>query len=184
MKVYTRKGDAGDTQLLSVGRVPKGHPRLQAYGDIDELNSVVGLVAAAVALHAPLPEWLLEIQNELFVVGSEIAVPNPESINMPIPQIHADAVVVLEQRIDQLEEQLPRLTQFILPGGSEGGARLHLARTVCRRAERNLQLLAATETVRAEAQAYLNRLSDLLFVMARYENSLAGKTEQAWHSGR
>lgn len=183
MKVYTRKGDGGHTQLLSVGRVPKGHPRLQAYGDIDELNSVVGFVTAA-GVQEPLPAWLLDIQNELFVLGSEVAVPNPEAINMPIPQVGAEAVSLLETRIDELEENLPRLTQFILPGGSEGGARLHLARTVCRRAERSLQLLAAAEPVRAEAQAYLNRLSDLLFVMARYENARCGVVEQPWHSGR
>lgn len=183
MKVYTRTGDAGTTQLLSVGRVPKGHPRLQAYGDIDELNSVVGYTAAC-ALHAPLPDWLLAVQNQLFVLGSEVAVPDPESINMPIPQVQAEHVGGLEAWIDQLEDDLPRLTQFILPGGSEAGSRLHLARTVCRRAERSLQLLAASESVRPEAQAYLNRLSDLLFVMARYENMRSGVAEQPWHSGR
>lgn len=183
MKVYTRKGDTGDTQLLSVGRVPKGHPRLQAYGDIDELNSVIGFVAA-VPMQAPLPAWLLDIQNQLFVLGSEIAVPHPEEINMPIPQIQAQQIEALEARIDELEAELPRLTQFILPGGGEAGARLHMARTVCRRAERNLQLLAAAETVRAEAQAYLNRLSDLLFVMARYENARNAVPEQPWESGR
>lgn len=183
MKVYTRKGDAGQTQLLSVGRVPKGHPRLQAYGEIDELNSVVGLVLA-VELHDPLSAWLLDIQNELFVLGSEIAVPNPEAINMPIPQVTAEDVTRLEQRIDELEEQLPRLTQFILPGGSDAGARLHLARTVCRRAERGLQTLADVEELRPESQSYLNRLSDLLFVMARYENSASGATEHPWVSGR
>lgn len=183
MKVYTRKGDAGNTQLLSVGRVPKGHPRLQAYGDIDELNSVMGYVVAC-PLHDPLPGWLLDVQNQLFVLGSEVAVPNPEAINMPIPQVQAAQVTVLEGWIDELEDSLPKLSQFILPGGAEAGARLHLARTVCRRAERSLQVLAAQESVRAEAQAYLNRLSDLLFVMARYENMRSGVTEHPWHSGR
>lgn len=183
MKVYTRKGDSGETQLLSVGRVPKGHPRLQAYGEIDELNSVVGYAAVAVQ-HEPLPAWLLDVQNELFVLGSEIAVPNPESLNMPIPQVQDDDVSRLEARIDELEESLPRLTQFILPGGSEAGARLHMARTVARRAERAVQVLAAQEDVRSEARAYLNRLSDLLFVMARYENAGSHAPEHPWHSGR
>ncbi len=183
MKVYTRTGDTGQTQLLSVGRVPKGHPRLQSYGDIDELNSVIGWVLAT-AQQPPLSDWLPEIQNELFVLGSEVAVPHPDSINMPIPQIQAEDVARLEQRIDQLEAELPRLTQFILPGGGEAGARLHMARTVCRRAERGMQILAEAEALRAEAQAYLNRLSDLLFVMARYANARAGAVEQPWHSGR
>jgi len=144
---------------------------------------VVGYVAAARPAD-PLPGWLLDIQNELFVLGSEVAVPNPEAINMPIPQVQADQVTVLEGRIDELEAELPRLTQFILPGGGEAGARLHLARTVCRRAERGLQKLAEVETVRPEAQAYLNRLSDLLFVMARFQNLRDSVTEQPWHSGR
>lgn len=183
MKVYTRKGDTGHTQLLSVGRVPKGHPRLDAYGDIDELNSVVGFVVEA-ELAEPLPEWLLEIQNQLFVLGSEVAVPKPDEINMPIPQVQAEEVTALEGRIDELESGLPRLTQFILPGGSEGGSRLHMARTVCRRAERGLQKLAEIEEVRPQAQAYLNRLSDLLFVMARYQNAKTGMAEHPWHSGR
>lgn len=183
MKVYTRKGDTGQTQLLSVGRVPKSHPRLDAYGDIDELNSVVGFAAAA-SLADALPAWLLEIQDQLFVLGSEVAVPNPGEINMSIPRLEADQVTALEAHIDELEAQLPRLTQFILPGGSEGGARLHMARTVCRRAERGLQRLAEKEEVRPEAQAYLNRLSDLLFVMARYQNAMDNVPEHPWQSGR
>lgn len=183
MKIYTRGGDKGTTQLLSVGRVPKDHLRLMAYGDIDELNSVLGLAAAA-GLASPLADWIPVLQDRLFVLGSEVAVPQPESLNMAIPQIQAGHISELETWIDQLDAALPRLSQFILPGGCETAARLHVARTVCRRAERGLQSLNAAESLRSEVPGYINRLSDLLFVMARYENLKKGVADIPWESGR
>ncbi len=181
MKIYTRGGDTGQTQLLSVGRVAKDHPRLAAYGEIDELNSLLGLVRAT-ELAPPLPERLLALQQQLFVLGSEIAVPKPDEINMQIPRVNAADVTALERQIDELDAQLPRLKNFILPGGSAGAARLHFARTVCRRAERSLQSLHQAEPLRAEVLAYINRLSDLLFVMARYENAQRGVADVIWRS--
>lgn len=183
MKIYTRGGDKGTTQLLSVGRVAKDHLRLHAYGDIDELNSVIGLVAAA-GLDAPLAGWIPVLQDRLFVLGSEVAVPQPETLNMRIPQVEAAHITELEQWIDQLDAELPKLTQFILPGGCETAARLHVARTVCRRAERGLQSLNAAEALRPEVLGYINRLSDLLFQMARYENLKKGVADIPWDSGR
>ncbi len=183
MKIYTRGGDKGTTQLLSVGRVPKDHLRLQAYGDIDELNSVLGLAAAA-GLDEPLAGWIPTLQDRLFVLGSEVAVPQPETLNMKIPQIQGQHTTELENWIDQLDAELPKLTQFILPGGCETAARLHVARTVCRRAERGLQSLNAAESLRPEVPGYINRLSDLLFQMARYENLKKGVADIPWDSGR
>lgn len=181
MKIYTRGGDGGSTQLLSVGRVAKDHPRLAAYGEIDELNSLLGL-ARTERLAAPLSEWLLALQQQLFVLGSEIAVPKPEEINMQIPRVSAEQVTVLEQQIDELDTKLPRLKNFILPGGTVGAAQLHLARCVCRRVERSLQSLHQAESLRAEVLAYINRLSDLLFTMARYENAQRGVEDVIWRS--
>jgi cob(I)alamin adenosyltransferase len=180
-KIYTKTGDKGTTQLLSVGRVPKNHLRLQAYGDIDELNSVVGL-ARAMGLSAPLDEWLLNIQNTLFVLSSENAVPKPDEINMPIPKVAAKDSVALERMIDELDKSLDPLKTFILPGGAAGAAQLHVARTVCRRAERGLQTLHMAEPLSADALTYINRLSDLLFTMARYENAKRSVEDIPWSS--
>ncbi len=179
MKIYTRGGDAGETQLLSVGRVAKSHPRLGAYGEIDELNSLLG-VARAANLAEPLPAELLRLQQELFVLGSEIAVPKPDEINMDIPRVSAEQVTALEQLIDRLDASLPRLKNFILPGGTAGAAALHHARCVCRRAERGLQTLHQAEGLRLEVLVYVNRLSDLLFMMARYENVKRGVEDVIW----
>lgn len=180
-KIYTKTGDKGTTQLLSVGRVPKNHLRLQAYGDIDELNSVIG-VARASGLSAPLDEWLLAIQSTLFVLSSEIAVPKPDEINMPIPKVAAEDSTALERMIDELDRSLSPLKTFILPGGTIGAAQLHVARTVCRRAERGLQTLHQAESLSADALIYINRLSDLLFTMARYENAKRGISDTPWSS--
>jgi cob(I)alamin adenosyltransferase len=182
-KIYTKTGDQGTTQLLSVGRVPKNHLRLQVYGDIDELNSVIGL-ARATGLSAPLQEWLLGVQNTLFVLSSEIAVPKPDEINMPIPQVSADDTAALEHMIDELDRSLDPLKTFILPGGAGGAAQLHVARTVCRRAERDMQSLHQAEPLSANALTYINRLSDLLFTMARYENAQRGIVDTPWQPQR
>jgi cob(I)alamin adenosyltransferase len=180
-KIYTKTGDKGTTQLLSVGRVPKNHLRLQAYGEIDELNSVIGL-ARAQGLSPPLDPWLLGIQNTLFVLSSEIAVPKPDEINMPIPKLQASDTAELEKMIDELDGSLDPLKNFILPGGTPGAAQLHVARTVCRRAERALQTLHQSETLSPDALTYINRLSDLLFTMARFENRKRGVSDTAWSS--
>jgi len=180
-KIYTKTGDKGTTQLLSVGRVPKNHLRLQAYGDIDELNSVIGL-ARAQGLSPPLDQWLLGIQNTLFVLSSEIAVPKPDEINMPIPKVTPSDTAELEKMIDELDSSLEPLKTFILPGGSPGAAQLHVARTVCRRAERSLQTLHQSEPLSADALTYINRLSDLLFTMARYENKKRDVNDTPWSS--
>lgn len=180
-KIYTKTGDKGTTQLLSVGRVPKNHLRLQAYGEIDELNSVIGL-ARAMGLSAPLDEWLLGIQSTLFVLSSEIAVPKPDEINMSIPKVTTADSSALEGMIDELDGSLSPLKTFILPGGVEGAAQLHVARTICRRAERGLQTLHQSEPLSAYALIYINRLSDLLFTMARYENAKRGVSDIPWSS--
>jgi cob(I)alamin adenosyltransferase len=180
-KIYTKTGDQGSTQLLSVGRVPKNHLRLQVYGEIDELNSVIGL-ARATGLSAPLDAWLLGIQSTLFVLSSEIAVPKPDEINMPIPKVAPGDTAALEKMIDELDQSLEPLKNFILPGGTPGAAQLHVARTVCRRAERALQTLHQSEPLSADALSYINRLSDLLFTMARYENAKWGVSDITWSS--
>lgn len=178
-KVYTRTGDKGTSQLLTVGRVPKDHPRLIAYGDIDELNASIG-VAIAAAPADPLPDWLGTTQDDLFVLGSQIAVPHPEKINTPIPQLEARHTEQLERWIDELDEQIEPLRSFILPGGSAAAAALHLSRTICRRCERLLQSLHQQETLAVEVLTYINRLSDLLFTAARYANARAGVADIPW----
>ncbi len=180
-RVYTRKGDKGSSQLLSVGRVPKDHLRLVVYGDVDELNSVIG-VAIATGLSAPLADDLLKIQHQLFVLGSQIAVPRPEEINFSIPQIRAQDTEALELLIDTLDAELPPLKNFILPGGSLGAAQLHHARTVCRRCERHLQSLNRVDETPAPVATYINRLSDYLFIAARYENAKRKVVDTDWKS--
>lgn len=181
-KVYTRSGDKGTSQLLSVGRVPKDHLRLVVYGDVDELNSVIG-VALAVGLTAPLPEQLADMQHQLFVLGSQIAVPKPEEINFEIPQIVEADTQGLERLIDELDASLAPLKNFIMPGGTPGAAQLHHARTVCRRCERHMQSLNQDDPVPEPARTYINRLSDYLFIAARFENCQNGVSDTPWRSG-
>lgn len=178
-KVYTRTGDQGTSQLLSVGRVPKDHLRLVVYGDTDELNSVIG-VAIASDLATPLAQQLAQIQAELFILGSQIAVPNPDKIKYPIPQLSASHTQTLEGWIDELDVALPELKNFVLPGGSLGAAHLHHARTVCRRCERHMQSLHQVEPLSAQALTYVNRLSDYLFTAARYQNTHQGIQDIPW----
>jgi cob(I)alamin adenosyltransferase len=180
MKIYTRTGDEGTTGLLGGGRVSKSHQRLVTYGTIDELNAALG-VARAGDLSARCGQILLRLQGEMFDLGAELATP-PDSRS--IVQVLPDEVVAaLESQIDALEEDLPPLTAFILPGGSPGAAALHLARCVCRRAERELVTLAQQEPVRPLVLKYFNRLSDLLFVMARMANSEAQIADVQWKPG-
>ena len=161
-RLYTRKGDRGSTGLANGTRVAKTHPRIEALGDVDELNSLIGLLAAGLSAGDPLQPELSKIQNELFDLGGELAVADPQ-----YQVINAVRLEALEEELDLRNETLPPLKEFILPGGNRSAAEAHLARSVCRRAERRMVELAASETVNALAIAYLNRLSDLLFVYAR-----------------
>ena len=180
-KIYTRKGDDGSTGLGGGQRVAKDSPRVAAYGTVDELNSAIG-VALAHGLVPRLAQALPPIQNELFHLGSDLCFLEEDKGKWPIPQIEPRHVEALEALIDELNEVVGPLKNFILPGGSVGAAHLHVARTVCRRAERAVVSLAREEAVGAFALRYLNRLSDLLFTMARYENKQRGLDEPLWDS--
>lgn len=178
-KIYTRTGDEGSTSLGSKQRVPKESLRVAAYGTVDELNSQLG-VAIAAGLVSRLMQSLPVIQNELFHLGSDLAFLEEDKKTFNIPQIEARHVSSLEHLIDEFNEVVGPLENFILPGGSMGAALLHVARTVCRRAEREVAALSRVEPVGAQVLPYLNRLSDLLFVMARYENHQRGIAEPLW----
>lgn len=177
MRIYTRTGDTGETGLIGGQRVPKDDPRVCAYGTVDELNAVLG-VARCYTDDADLIALIERIQNELFDIGAELASP-PERAGQfaAIEETHISA---MEQAIDRFEEELPPLRQFILPGGTKAAAYFHLARTVCRRAEREVVRLSHVSTVNAVLIRYLNRLSDLLFVMARVANHRAGVSDTVW----
>lgn len=181
MKIYTRTGDAGDTALFGGGRVPKDHLRVAAYGTVDELNAVLGVAVVEVA-EAQIRDRLEAIQHDLFAVGSILATrPRPDGSAHPhLPPLPVERIDEMERWIDAADDELTPLTQFVLPGGSAGAAHLHLARTVCRRAEREVVTLAAEETVDPDAIRYLNRLSDLLFALARLENHRAGRADVTW----
>ncbi len=170
-RIYTKSGDTGETGLGDGARVPKDHPRVTAYGEVDELNSVLGLLAAYCP-DAPEKALLHTIQNDLFDLGADLCVPPTEG-EAPTNalRIVEEQYLRLERAIDRLNEHLPPLNSFILPGGSPAAAWLHLARTVCRRAERAVVSLMQTEAVDRHALIYLNRLSDLLFVMGRAANA-------------
>jgi cob(I)alamin adenosyltransferase len=179
-KIYTKTGDLGETGLIGGRRLPKDDPRVAAYGDVDELNAVLGL-ARAESWDTPLNALLHEIQRDLFAVGAQLADPTAAIGSRQAKAAIAPAQVErLEAAIDEREAELPALTSFVLPGGSELGALLHLARTVCRRAERSVVTFARGEAVDPIVLVYLNRLSDLLFVVARHENHRGGKTEDHW----
>ena len=180
-KVYTRTGDAGTTALGGGQRVAKDAPRIEAYGTVDELNSVLGL-AVAEGLDGEIVALLATVQNDLFHLGSDLCILEEDKETMPVPRIEKRQVETLEQAIDRMTVQLPPLDNFILPGGSPGAARLHLARTLCRRAERRVVTLAVEEAIGDWVLRYLNRLSDLLFVMARYENRARGVEDVLWDS--
>jgi len=168
MKIYTRTGDAGQTGLFGGGRVNKDDPRVAAYGEVDELNASLG-VARAAGL-GELDPWCQDLQDQLFTVGAVLATPRGTKASAHIPHVREEWIAAMESRIDELQGALPPQTHFILPGGTPGSAALHLARTVCRRAERETVALAAAEPVGATALQYLNRLSDLLFLLARAAN--------------
>jgi cob(I)alamin adenosyltransferase len=180
-KVYTRTGDDGTTGLGGGQRLRKDAARIAAYGTVDELNSAIGLALAA-DLESRVAAELRRVQNELFHLGSDLCILEEDKARMPVPTIEERHVVALEETMDELSKELEPLDNFVLPGGGEGAARLHLARTVCRRAERDLVTLAAVEAVGPFTLRYLNRLSDSLFVMARYENCRKGVADVTWDS--
>lgn len=182
MKIYTKTGDDGTTGLFGGERVTKDAPRIEAYGDVDELNTLIGVARSAKDIPEEIDSLLARIQSELFILGADLATPErKERKNIIIPRVTSEAVTCLEGDIDRIEGVLPDLRHFILPGGSVLGARLHFARTVCRRAERRVVHLQSVESeVGLLPQHYLNRLSDLLFVMARRANQIDGSEEVPW----
>lgn len=179
MKIYTKKGDAGETGLYGNVRVPKDDLRICTYGTIDELNAGLGL-ALSEGPAAPLAGRLNRIQGELFQLGAELATPRGKPV--PSATIGLSHIQEMEKEIDEMESQLAPLKTFILPGGNRLSSLLHLARTVSRRAERELTSLHRAEPCRPEVLQYMNRLSDYLFVTARYANHLAGVADIPWHS--
>jgi cob(I)alamin adenosyltransferase len=175
-KIYTKTGDDGSTGLGDGSRTPKDSPRVNAYGTVDELNSAIGMVLAQ-DISAPVRETLTQIQHDLFDLGGELCIPG-------MAMIHDADVTRLETTLDGFNADLPMLKEFILPGGGMAAACCHLARTVCRRAERETVTLARAESVRPEAIRYLNRLSDLLFVLARALARASGHGEVLWQHER
>src|SRR5512146_334889 len=174
MKIYTKTGDAGDTGLFGGGRVPKNHPRVEAYGDVDELNSVIGFARAI----EPMPrvdDVLLPVQRDLHAIGALLATPNRDKMAQHLEKARLDdnRIQELERAIDAGDDELEPLRAFILPGGSAKAAALHVARTVCRRAERRVVQLGQATEIPSVVIVYLNRLSDLLFTLARVANRRA-----------
>lgn len=177
MRIYTKTGDAGETGLFDGTRISKADPRVDAYGEVDELNAWLG-VARALGVSAEISDLLVEIQRDLFALGAQLADPRHKiAARVEKATLGDDRVTQLEQAIDRLEVTLPALRHFILAGGSPAGSMLHLARTVCRRAERRVVALEGVDPIVIK---YLNRLSDLLFVMARAVNRRAGAAEIEW----
>lgn len=186
MKLYTKRGDEGLTDLFGGQRVPKDAPRVEAYGAVDELNSFVGLAAAACE-DAALKSLLHDIQSRLFEIGADLATPckpGEEAAPGAIPRIGPEHVAELERRIDAAQESAPPMRVFILPGGTELAARLHVCRTVCRRVERLCVTLKSQEPIGDALLIYLNRLSDLFFALARQANHAAGVEDIPWLSPR
>jgi cob(I)alamin adenosyltransferase len=185
-RVYTRQGDAGETALVGGQRVPKDGPRLDAYGTVDELNAFLGAARASAnqlaggePRLAVLAAIILRVQHELFNLGSILAT-LPEDVHPKQPRVTDAEIAQLETEMDAMNEDLPPLRSFVLPGGSRLDAELHIARTVCRRAERLVVALARTESVPPEAIRYLNRLSDSFFVWARWAGHITGSPETLW----
>lgn len=188
MKIYTKTGDSGQTRLVSGTQVSKSSARLDSYGGLDELNSILGLCRADLdILESPgassLSQELEKIQHQLFNLGSLLACDRVD-VWSKLPQISQQHIDILESRIDEMSAQLPELRQFILPGGSRAASSLHLARTVCRRVERETVRLAEQEEVPELSIIYLNRLSDYLFTAARFANKIQGRPDVVWSSAQ
>lgn len=186
VKIYTKTGDRGTTSLFGGKRVDKNSLRIKAYGEVDELNSLIGVVISEIDYFkvrpskkvSPFKKKLTRIQAELFVLGADLA--TPYNVKVKVPRVTKSFVTRLEKEIDKWSTSLPKLKNFILPGGSSVGAKLHLARTVARRAERSIVELSGQEKINPNVQIYINRLSDWLFTLARYINKLEGKVEIVW----
>lgn len=183
LRIYTRTGDSGDTGLFGGGRVPKSHPRVEAYGDVDELNAAIGF-ARAIEQMPRIDEVLVPIQRDLFAIGALLATPDREKMRQHLEKarVDQDRITQLEHAIDDGDRELEPLRSFIVPGGTPKAAALHVARTVCRRAERRVVALseAQPEEIPGLVIIYLNRLSDLLFTLARVANRRAGAGEVTW----
>lgn len=185
MRIYTRTGDAGETGLFDGSRVPKDTLRVEAYGTLDELNSLLGVIRAD-GLPADADAFLRRVQSELFDLGAELATPEPDKSarTARVPRTRARQVEALERAIDGFMAEAPPLRTFVLPGGNRAAALVHLARTVARRAERRVVTLSRAETLNPELVRYLNRLSDSLFALARALNHRAGEAEDPWEPAR
>jgi cob(I)alamin adenosyltransferase len=183
VRIYTRTGDAGDTGLFGGGRVPKSHPRVEAYGDVDELNAAIGF-ARSIEKMPRIDEVLVPVQRDLFAIGALLATPDREKMRQHLEKARVDdeRITQLEHAIDDGDRELDPLRSFIVPGGTPKAAALHVARTVCRRAERRVVALSDSETeeIPGVVVIYLNRLSDLLFTLARVANQRAGAGEVTW----
>jgi cob(I)alamin adenosyltransferase len=179
-RIYTKTGDEGKTGLFGGGRVSKANRRVAAYGEVDELNAILGWVITQID-DAQLRARLGSLQSDLFSIGAHLATPEGARTHIHLPSLPDERITEMEKWIDDAEDGLEELKSFILPGGSPAAAALHVARTVARRAERAVVDLAAHETVESTILVYLNRLSDLLFVFARSENARAGVAEPKWH---
>lgn len=181
MKIYTKTGDRGDTGLFGGGRVAKSHPRVEAYGDVDELNATIGL-ALAIEKLPRIDDVLAPIQPDLFAIGALLATPDLAKMRQHLEKAKVDVARIsqLERAIDACDEELEPLKAFVMPGGTKKAAALHVARTVCRRAERRVVLLAQETEIPELVIIYLNRLSDLLFTLARLANKLGAGGETTW----
>lgn len=176
-KIYTKTGDSGTTGLGDGSRVDKDDVRVEAYGTVDELNSAIAMILCEENVPADLKRWLLEIQHDLFDLGSELCVPGYSAIK-------GDHITLLENNLDSMNENLPMLKEFILPGGNRAASACHLARTICRRAERRVHTLGKTQDINDLGLKYLNRLSDFLFVAARVLSRTDGGAEVLWNRER
>ncbi len=180
-RIYTKSGDKGNTSLIGGKRVSKASRRIEAYGDIDETNAILGIISSSIAYN-DIKDLLLKIQNELFTLGSDLADPSYPDNPYNIPRISRGMVKDIELEVDRYQEEVGEIRYFILPGGSKEGALLHLARTVARRAERSIVRLAEEEEINPQIIEYINRLSDLLFILARVVNKREGIKDVRWES--
>ncbi|MFC2085266.1 cob(I)yrinic acid a,c-diamide adenosyltransferase [Bacteroidota bacterium] len=180
MKIYTKTGDKGETSLLGGNRISKDHKRIDSYGSVDELNAVIGLARTEV-LSDQVEQSLKKIQNNLFIVGADLASPLDNINSKKIERVNDLMISDLERLIDDFDEKLNELKNFILPGGTKSASLLHLARTICRRTERELVKLSKSVDIGDKLIVYLNRLSDLLFVLARYENLVNDTPDEFWN---
>ena len=181
-KIYTKTGDKGQTSLIGGTRVPKSHIRIESYGTVDELNSYIGLVNDFCE-NDKINLWLREIQDRLFTLGAELATTSSKEVKMKLPDLHQADIEWLEHGIDEMNESLPEMRSFILPGGHKAASACHIARCICRRAERLcVGMIENGEPVSEIILQYLNRLSDFLFVLARYITHINGKEEIPWRA--